>query len=67
MKYKMESESSSVTDRAADPDAQLIQRIVGGDQHALADLFLHYRLPLFHYLLQLTSDHGLMISTGPWA
>ncbi|HLZ80185.1 MAG TPA: RNA polymerase sigma factor [Ktedonobacteraceae bacterium] len=59
MNYKIESESSSVTDKAADADAQLIRRIVGGDQHALSDLFIHYRQPLFHYLLQFTTDHGL--------
>lgn len=59
MKYQIESESSSVTDKAADADTQLILRVVGGDQQALADLFLLYRLPLFHYLLQFTTDHGL--------
>jgi RNA polymerase sigma-70 factor (ECF subfamily) len=59
VKYKIESESRSVTDKAADADAQLVRRIVGGDQHALADLFIHYRMPLFHYLLQFTTDHGL--------
>lgn len=63
VKYQIESESSSVTDKAVDADAQLILRIVDGDQQALADLFLLYRLPLFHYLLQFTTVQSY---SSPW-
>lgn len=54
-----ESKRSSVTDTAAEHDARLIARIIRGDQQALAELFLLYRMPLLHYLQQFTSDHGL--------
>ncbi|MGI9061352.1 MAG: RNA polymerase sigma factor [Ktedonobacteraceae bacterium] len=40
-------------------DRQLVQRIATGDRQALAELYVRYQRPLFHYLLQLTPDYGL--------
>ena len=48
-----------MTDTGTEYDVQLLARIASGDQQALADLFMLYRLPLLHYLLQFTTDHGL--------
>ncbi len=50
---------SRVTEQEADADAPLIERVANGGWPALASLYDRYRIPLFHYLLQLTSDHGL--------
>ena len=43
----------------AEDDRQLVQRIATGDRQALAELYVRYQRPLFHYLLQLTPDYGL--------
>ena len=40
-------------------DRQLVKRIATGDRQALAELYVRYQRPLFHYLLQLTPDYGL--------
>jgi len=48
-----------VTDWADDPERQLVARMAAGDRDALGELYARYRLPLFHYLLQFTSDAGL--------
>jgi RNA polymerase sigma-70 factor (ECF subfamily) len=40
-------------------DRELLKRIAAGDRQALADLYVRHQRPLFHYLLQLTPDHGL--------
>lgn len=40
-------------------DRQIVKRIATGDRQALAELYVRYQRPLFHYLLQLTPDYGL--------
>ena len=59
MKYMLAQEIGQVTDRADDPQDQLIARIARGDRQALAELYARYRLPLFQYLLHFTADSGL--------
>ena len=43
----------------AEDDRQIVKRIATGDRQALAELYVRYQRPLFHYLLQLTPDYGL--------
>src|SRR5688500_16154877 len=40
-------------------DAALVERIAAKDRHAVAELYARHQRPLFRYLWQLTSDHGL--------
>ena len=40
-------------------DCEMVQRVAQGDRQALAELYVRYQRPLFHYLLQLTPDYGL--------
>jgi RNA polymerase sigma factor (sigma-70 family) len=48
-----------VTAQQPEAEKQLIERVANGDRQALAHLYERYHLPLFRYLLHLTSDHGL--------
>ena len=50
---------SRTAEQPAIDEQQLMQRIAGGDREALTELYMSYRRPLFHYLLQLTPDYGL--------
>ena len=45
--------------RQQDTDAALLERIAGQDRRAVAELYARHQRPLFRYLWQLTSDHGL--------
>ena len=45
--------------QTADADLAAVVRVASGDRQALADLYARYRVPLFHYALHLTADHGL--------
>jgi RNA polymerase sigma factor (sigma-70 family) len=40
-------------------DAALLRRIAAEDRRAVAELYARHQRPLFRYLWQLTSDHGL--------
>jgi RNA polymerase sigma-70 factor (ECF subfamily) len=44
---------------SADADLATVERVASGDRQALAELYARYRVSLFHYALQLTSNHGL--------
>lgn len=46
-------------EEASDADLMTVERIASGDRQALAELYARYRVPLFHYALQFTSDRGL--------
>lgn len=50
---------SRTGEQPAIDERQLLQRIAEGDREALTELYMHYRRPLFQYLLQLTPDYGL--------
>ena len=45
--------------REQETDAALLVRIAQEDRRAVAELYARHRRPLFRYLSQLTSDHGL--------
>jgi RNA polymerase sigma factor (sigma-70 family) len=45
--------------REQETDAALLERIAAEDRHAVAELYARHQRPLFRYLWQLTSDHGL--------
>src|SRR5205085_4286631 len=48
-----------MNEQAASDDSRIVRRIAGGDRQALTELYARYQSTLFHYLLQLTPDHGL--------
>jgi hypothetical protein len=48
-----------MSEQAVSNGNRIVRRIAGGDRQALTELYVHYRSTLFHYLLQLTPDHGL--------
>ncbi len=50
-------EAQAVADEPEDKDVALLARIAHGDRLALEQLYAQVRLPVFQYLLHLTSDH----------
>ena len=44
---------------AQETDSALLDRIAREDRRAVAELYARHQRPLFRYLCQLTSDHGL--------
>ncbi|HEV2458117.1 MAG TPA: sigma-70 family RNA polymerase sigma factor [Ktedonobacterales bacterium] len=58
MRYALVDVGREGASEAADGDLPTVERIASGDRQALAELYARYRVPLFHYALQLTADHG---------
>lgn len=48
-----------VSERVADLEQRILDRIAHGDRNALAELYARYQAPIFRYLVQLVGDHGL--------
>ena len=58
MRYALVDIGREGADGAVDTDLPTVERIACGDRQALAELYARYRVPLFHFALQLTADHG---------